>query len=60
MLMVLCVHLILDNTTLRAPVTTAAPSTQLPQAGGPLARDYALGRSSGAVQQMAAVQLQIV
>ena len=43
-------------TPLRRPVTTAAPSTQLPQAGGPLARDYALGRSSGAVQEMADVR----
>ena len=42
--------------SLRRPVTTAAPSTQLPQAGGPLARDYALGRSSGAVQEMADVR----
>ena len=44
------------NTPLRRPVTTSAPSTQLPQAGGPLARDYALGRSSGAVQEMADVR----
>jgi len=36
--------------------TTGAPSTQLPQAGGPLARDYALGRSSGAVNEMAKVR----
>ena len=44
------------STPLRRPVTVSAPSTQLPQTGGPLARDYALGRNSGAVQEMADVR----
>jgi len=40
----------------RPTVATSVPVTQLPQAGGPLARDYALGRSSGAVNEMADVR----
>ena len=46
----------IGSTPLRAPGTTVAPSSTLPQAGGPLARDYALGRSSGATQEMGAVR----
>jgi hypothetical protein len=46
----------IGSTPLRAPGTTVAPSSTLPQAGGPLARDYALGRTSGAVQEMADVR----
>ncbi len=40
----------------RPTVPTGAPATQLPQVGGPLARDYGLGRSSGAVNEMAKVR----
>lgn len=46
----------IGSAPLRAPGITVAPSSTLPQAGGPLARDYALGRSSGAVQEMADVR----
>jgi hypothetical protein len=41
---------------LRAPAMNAPASTTLPQAGGPLARDYALGRSSGATKEMGAIR----
>jgi len=44
------------NATPRPIVPTSAPATQLPQVGGPLARDYALGRSSGAVNEMAQIR----
>lgn len=40
----------------RPTVPAGAPATQLPQVGGPLARDYGLGRSSGAVNEMAKVR----
>lgn len=46
----------IGSAPLRAPVMNAPASTTLPQAGGPLARDYALGRSSGATKEMGAVR----
>ena len=41
------------STPLRRPGTTVAIQQALPQTGGPLARDYGLGRSTGAVNEMA-------
>jgi hypothetical protein len=35
----------------RSTPTTVAPRSTLPQTGGPLARDYSLGRSTGTVDQ---------
>ena len=39
------------GSTPRSTPTTVAPRSALPQTGGPLARDYSLGRSTGTVDQ---------